>query len=139
MESWVNVLRDGIFAQEELTDEGLLRLRDALKGGSKRLIKGATTEPPTVLPVLAWPCEGACPIATLFTPGLFDPAKPATVEEAENAFAEACVRCDRLVGNSASTRWFTNAWDLNEISLAELLAEVEREIGRRQPNALTTH
>ena len=58
MESWKRAFRDG-FAPA-MTGPQLESLATGLRSDDARLLQGATTNPPPLMAVQDWTCEGAC-------------------------------------------------------------------------------
>jgi hypothetical protein len=126
MESWRKVWRDGFVPL--LSDEALAALETALRADDKRLIQGATTQPPPLICCQDWPCEGGCLVGYCgMAEGL------TTVGEVEMFFARVCFEVDTRLGEPAGCRWLLNWWDETPRAeaLAEMLEEVEREKSRR--------
>lgn len=127
MESWRTVWRVGL--APTLSVAGLEALRDALRDDDKRLLQGATTQPPPLMLVQDWPCEGGCAVSL---PGWLGDGLE-TVGEVEEHFARSCFECDQLTGDPGSVRWFLNWYDDTprpEVR-RELLAEVEKALSER--------
>lgn len=135
MTSWQHVFRNGIAPQ--LPAEGLWALRRALVKRDKRLVQGATTEPPPLLACQDLPCERACAVAycCAFTSDVL--LKP--VAEVEEFFARVCFEADQALGESAGCRWFLNWFDETPMEEVRplLLAEIDTELARRQGAAAT--
>jgi hypothetical protein len=132
--TWQHVWRKGLAPQ--FSPAGLARLAQMLRTNDARLLRDKTTMPVPLLMAYDWPCEAACPITTAACERLYDPEKPATVDEAVTAFADACHACDEKLNVVGSSRWFTVPWDGGDldgitITCEELLAEVERSLGER--------
>lgn len=127
-ESWRKVFREG-FAPG-LTTRALRALRDALAGDDARLIQGATTSPPPLMCVQDWRCEAGCLIGFCYMQDGFE-----TVGEVEAKFAEACFNADARLGEPAACRYLLNWYDETprDQMRRDLLAEVDAELGRRQP------
>lgn len=123
METWRATWRKG-FAPF-LPTEGLKRLASSLLNHGDNLLRGATTSPPPLQCVQDWPVEAACPVGTCYW------SDGATVDEVQQAFAQACYKADVMMGESAACRFFLNAWDEGDISSDALLDEVMLEIERR--------
>ena len=131
IEAWRKVWRHGIAPQ--LSRAALEALRQALAIDDPRLLQGATTAPPPLQTVQDRPVEGACPIGYSGWQG----DGLATVGEVEQFFADTCHAADRLIGEPAGIRYFTNFWDDSPRHFARLLllAEVEGELARRSGKA----
>ncbi len=125
--TWRMVWRNG-FAPS-LSNDGLLALRDALRGDDPRLVQGATTSPPPLLCVQDWPVEGCCALGFCGWQG----DGLLTVGEVEAHFAKCCYEADRRLGEPAACRWFLNWFDDTPRTAMrkELLNEVERELSER--------
>lgn len=131
MESWREVWRKG-FAKV-LPLDGLESLREALVNNDCRLKQGITTQPPPLMCVQDWPCEGSCALGwTKYKGG------GATVDEVERHFSKACFDADQLLGEPAACRWFLNWFDdtPRDQMRRELLAEVELAIAARTPQTV---
>lgn len=92
-------------------------------------LQGATTDPLPTLSEVNSPARAACPIGTC---GLGEGL--VTVGEVEAFFARVCFGVDESLGEPAGCRWFLN-WvedSPREEVRRELLAEVRRELDRRQ-------
>ena len=127
MESWRKVWREAI--AELLPTKGLEALRDALVTDDKRLLQGATTEPPPLECVLDYPVEAACGISyAVWKDGL------TTVRSVEEAFAGICYEIDQRLGEPAACRWFLNWFDETPRDEMRrlLLEEVERTLAERK-------
>jgi hypothetical protein len=144
MESWRRVLREGFLPQASGPALLLLRLRlqqqardplTELGNHDCLLLRGTTTCPPALPSLGDWPCEAACPVGTL---ALGDGA--VTVEEVQNAFGQMCFNADQCLGEPAACRWMLN-W-IDEAPWPEvrdgLLAELDREISRRQTRGIVS-
>lgn len=120
MEHWRKVWRDG-FAKA-FNREHLSHLAEALKNDDVQLIQGATTNPPPLMCVQDWPCEGACAVSYAGWK-----AGASTVGEVETFFAKACFDADQRLGDPAACRFFLNWFDDTPRAemRRELLAEVE--------------
>lgn len=131
MESWRSTWRNGFAPTMPTT--GLKALRDALRADDPRLTQGSTTTPPPLMCVQDWPCEGGCALAYMGACENGGIGK-ATVGEVEEFFAKACFDADERIGEPAACRWFLNWFDdtPRDEMRRELLAEVERELWRRQ-------
>jgi hypothetical protein len=127
METWRNVWRSGITPL--LSTAALEALRQALESDDKRLIQGATTTPPPLQCVHAWPVEAACLLGYCGWQG----EGLETVAEVEEFFARLCWACDQRLGEQAASRWLLNWYD--ETPRAEMrqqvLAEVRRSLALR--------
>jgi hypothetical protein len=143
MESWRTVWRDG-FAPILPTD-GLEALRSALAADDDRLCQGSTTSPPPAMAVQDWPIEAACLVGycgAAVSGGFADETasgkttnpNAAKVSEVEEFFAKACFEADQRLGEAAACRWLLNWYDdtPRDEMRAELLAEVEWELNRRE-------
>jgi hypothetical protein len=110
--------------------EGLIALRQALIDDSEALLQGATTEPPPLICVQDWACEGACAAGYAFWRAGHD-----TVGEVEECFARLCFEADRAMGEPAGVRHFLNWFDETprDEMRRELLPEVNAEVARRSP------
>jgi hypothetical protein len=131
IESWRKVFRDGIAPQ--LSTAALEALRHALATDDPRLLQGSTTSPPPLQCAEDWPVEGACVLSFCGWQG----NGLTTVGAVEQFFADTCHAADRLLGEPAAIRYFTNFWDDNPRHFARLLllAEVEGELARRSGKA----
>jgi hypothetical protein len=94
------------------------------------LTQGSTTTPPPLMCVQDWPVEAADAIGYA---GWQDNPGLETVGQVEEFWARICFECDNRLGEPAACRWFLNFWDdtPRHQARAELLAEVEQEIGLR--------
>lgn len=101
MESWRKVWRDGFLPQ--FSPEQRAALKQALETDDPRLLQGATTQPPPLMCVQDWTCEGGCAVSFCAMPG--------TVGEVEEFFAAKCFQADQLLGEPAACRWFLNWFD----------------------------
>jgi hypothetical protein len=130
MENWRKVWRDG--AAPLLSDAGLEALRAALLNDDPRLVQGTTTMPPPLQCVQDWGVECACLLAL---PGWLGDGLE-TVAEVEEFFARMCFEIDNLIGEPAACHWLLNWFDdtPRDEMRRELLAEVRREIDRRDHN-----
>ena len=128
MTAWQLVWRHGIAPQ--LTTTGLLALRQALEADDRRLIQGATTEPPPLQTVLDWPVEKACAVCFAIWQGDGDFQ---TVGQVEAVFARVCYEADQTFGEPAACRYFLNWFDQipREQMRPQLLAEVNRVLASR--------
>lgn len=140
METWRQVWRQGIVPNA--STEGLEALRTALETDDERLIQGGTTNPPPLLCVHDWKCNGACGMALIgWLSGSLPEVDTAdhkvgvTVGSVEEAFADLCWKCDAALGEPAGCRWFLNWFDdtPRDEMRRELLAEVELALRGRQP------
>lgn len=133
METWRRVWRHG-FAPS-ISRAGLAALRQALANDDPRLRQGCTTCPPPLNCVLGWPVKAACCIGLCgwLGEGL------TTVGQVEEYFADRCNEADRRLGMPAACRHFNHFFDdtPRDIMRAELLAEVEYELGARGALHLT--
>jgi len=142
MESWRMVWRKGF--EPQFPADGLVALRDALRGDDPRLTQGSTTTPPPLMCVQDWACEAGDAIGFLgaATLGGFADAKPtgrctnphaATVGEVEEFFARACFTADQTLKEPAASRWFLNWFDdtPRDEMRRDLLAEVEYNLSVR--------
>jgi hypothetical protein len=143
-ESWRIVFRDG-FAPI-LPTAGLRALAEALRTDDCRLAQGCTTTPPPLMCVERWPVEAGCGLAFcgVFECGGFCPSdqradpkaveRHATVGAVEERFATYCFEADQRLGEPAACRLFLNWFDdtPRDEMRRELLAEVDRELARRQ-------
>ncbi len=113
-----------------MTDAALIALADGLRTDDKRLVQGATTVPPPLMCVRAWPCEAACAIG--FAGWIGEGLK--TVVEVEEFFAAACFSCDERLGEIAACRTWLNFWDDTPRAKAfpMLLEEIETIRAARQ-------
>lgn len=105
MSSWEYVLRKG-FAPN-LSEKCLTVLLVALKIDDQTLMQGCTTQPPPLMCVQDWPCEGGCGIGYMGWKG--EDLK--TVGDIEEFFANMCYQADLLLGEPAACRWFLNWFD----------------------------
>jgi hypothetical protein len=139
MESWQKVWREG-FAPN-LSTQGLQGLKIALELDEQRLLQGATTQPPPLMCVQDWPCEGADPIGFCgFCEHIAIHNVTPSVGQVEEYFAQKCFECDQLLGEPAACRWFLNWWDdtpRDEVRL-KLLEEVNLILTQRA-ETVTTH
>ena len=128
-QSWQLVFREG-FAPI-LPTACLEALARGLRADDPALIQGRTTEPPPLLCVQDWPCEGGCFLAFAGWKG----EGLETVGEVEEFFARACFEADQRLGEPAACRWFLNWFDdtPRDEMRRELLAEVERALAERLP------
>lgn len=139
MESWKTAWRVGFAPQ--LSTPGLQALEKALAADDARLLQGATTSPPPLQCVQDWPVEAACAVGYCFAVDLggFAPTDgAATVAQIEQAFGEACFKADQNLEQPAGCRFFLNWTDETprEEMCRELLAEVRRELARRDGGAM---
>lgn len=127
MEIWRKVWRDG-FAPH-LSTAALEALRAGLAADDKALLQGATTQPPPLMCVQGWPCEGGCLTAYAGWKG----EGLSTVGEVEQFFATVCFNADLSLGEPAACRWLLNWWDdtPRDEARRELLAEVEKALAGR--------
>lgn len=127
--SWQVMFRKGFMPQ--WSTETLQSVRALLLADDVRIIQGKTTLPPPLLCHQDWPVEACDVIAYCSTPDAFD----ATVGECEEGFARACFSADNTVGEPAACKWFLDWFDLHPRPqvFAELLAEIDAELRRRQP------
>jgi hypothetical protein len=127
MESWQKVWREGLAPQ--LSTAGLEALQAALLNDDVRLLQGATTSPPPLQCVQAWPVEGACALSWCGWQG--DGLE--SVAEVEEYFAQRCFEADHLLGEPAACRWFLNWFDETPRDQMRrlLLAEVHRTLAQR--------
>lgn len=134
MDRWRKTWREGF--TPVLTTGGLDALARALASDDRRLIQGATTSPPPLFCVSDWPVEAAC--VTGFCGWQGDGLK--TVAEVEEYFARVCFEADVALGEPAGCRWFLNWFDETprDEMRRELLAEVLRELRRRDEEAMAT-
>lgn len=135
MEKWRECWRLG-FAPV-LSLDVLTALREAVATDDVRLTQGSTTTPPPLMCVQDWPVEAGCAIGycgAVANGGFADGTHMgATVGEAEEYFAKACFDADQRLGEAAACRDFLTWFDdtpRGEV-LAELLPEIDRELGRR--------
>lgn len=132
MESWRKVWREGFASQ--LSDSSVEALRLALLQDDPRLLQGATTLPPPLQCVQDWPVEAGCVLGFCgaIENGGFG-KDGATVQQAEQFFAEKCFEADRLLGEPAACRHFLNFFDETPRDEMRrlLLSEVNREQARR--------
>ncbi len=128
MEAWRRVWRDAVAPL--LSDESLIALRKGLQTDDKRLIQGATTNPPPLMCVQDWDVEGACPIGYCGWQG--DGLE--TVGEVEEYFARMCFSIDGKLGEPAGVRYFLNWTDETPRGemISQLLPEVEMAIKDRE-------
>lgn len=134
MESWRKVWREGIAPL--LSTASLEALRDALKSDDKRLIQGATCEPPPLACVADWEVQGACALSYAGWQG--DGLQ--TVAEVEEFFVTVCHAIDQRIGEAAGCRYFLNWYDETTRTemLRELLPEVQRAIRLRKSDVQET-
>lgn len=102
--SWEYVFRNG-FAPL-WSDDQMRILRLALVEDDITLMQGCTTQPPPLLCVQDWPCEGGCAVGYLGWKSGNN-----TVGEVEEFFAKACYEADQRLGEPAACRWFLNWFD----------------------------
>lgn len=107
MESWRIVWRDGFLPS--IPTEGLLALKKGLEDDDPRLLQGATTQPPPLMCVAAWPVEAADPIGFAYFVGVRQGS--ATVGETESFFAATCFEADQRLGEPAACRHALNFID----------------------------
>lgn len=105
MPAWKRVWRAGL---PHISTQALEALRDALLTGDKRILQGATTQPPPLRCVQDWPVEGACLWAYC---GWVDLGPEATVAQVEAKFAALCYAVDAEIGEPAACRHLLNAYD----------------------------
>lgn len=127
MFAWQKILREGFFPS--LPTAGLAALRDALAADDQTVMQGSTTSPPPLQCCADLPVQCCCPVSFALMRG----HGLATVGQVEEGFARACFECDQKMGEPAASRWFLNWWDdtPRDDARAELLAEVEAELARR--------
>lgn len=131
--SHIHVWRTGFAPQ--YSELALECLRAGLMADDPNLIQSATTVPPPLQCVQDWPVE-ACDIVS------YGPWKASetdgTVGDAEKQFAECCYQADLILGEPAACRFLLNWWDdtPRAEAIAVMLAEVERELSRRDPDAV---
>lgn len=124
--TWKEVWRTGLAPQ--FSTEALESLSEALRTDNPQLMQGATSSPPPLNCVQDWTCEGACPISWgAYIEGC------TTVGEVEEWFANACFKCDQIMGEPASCRYFIGWVDdtPRDRMRKELLEEATREISLR--------
>ena len=128
MESWRKVWRDGLAPL--ISTDGLEALRAALCNDDARLLQGATTTPPPLQCVQAWPVEAACALGYCGWQG----EGLESVAEVEEYFARLCFEVDQRLGEPAACRWFLNWFDETprDEMRSLLLAEVSRTLARRR-------
>lgn len=130
LESWRLVWRNGFVPV--LSTENLSALRNALVTDDPKLLQGQTTNPPPLMCVQDWPCEGGCALGYMGACqyGGFGNAK---VKDAETFFAAACWDADTQLGEPAGCRHFLNWFDdtPRDEMRAELLAEVDLALTER--------
>ncbi len=131
IESWRKVWREG-FAPL-LPTAGLEALAEALRTDDKRLLQGATTQPPPLTTVLHWPCEAGCPVSFCWM-GF---AEGAVVGAVEGFFADVIRRAGQRLGDETAPRLFLNWVDDTPRGemIQELLPEVERVLAERKAAA----
>lgn len=124
MESWRKVFRRGVLPQ--LSTRCCEKLRDGLLVDDERIIQGATTSPPPLQCVRAWPCEAACLLGYAGWQG----EGLETVADVEKFFATVCAEADRLLGEKAGIRHLLNWFDETprDIMRRQLLAELNRHL-----------
>lgn len=124
MELWRSVWRNGL--SKVISVPGLRALAEALRTDDVRLSQGSTTTPPPLMCVQDWPVEAACALGFCGWQG----DGLVTVGDVEQAFATACYKCDKLLGDHAACRWFLSWYDdtPRDEMRRELLAEVELSI-----------
>ncbi len=93
-----------------LSTPGLEALHKALMEDDQRLLQGATTQPPPLMCVQEWECEGACFIGFAGWQG--DGLK--TVGEVEEYFSQICSCLDAACGEEAACRYFLNWFDCDD-------------------------
>jgi hypothetical protein len=112
-----------------LSDAALRVLKGALDLDDRRLLQGQTTQPPPLLCVADWPCEGACLIGYAGWQG----ENLSTVAEVEEFFVLLCVEADRRLGRmaacSALLSWFDDS--PRDVVRRELSEEIAQELERR--------
>ena len=131
--AWQRAFRVGLAPQ--LSAKGLEGLAAALERDDARLITGATTSPPPLQCVAAWPVEGCCPLCFALLDG--QPPNAVMVGELEERFAAACWEADQRLGEPAACRYLLNAvdeWSRPEL-IGNLLPEIKRTLAQRQPAA----
>src|SRR5262249_39549333 len=123
--------REGLVPQ--LSTAALEALRKALVNDDPRLLQGATTSPPPLQCVQAWPVEAACGLGYCGWQG----EGLETVAEVEEFFARSCFEADQRLGEPAGVRWFLNWFDETprEAMRRLLLAEVNRSLAQRLSEA----
>lgn len=104
MESWRITWRRGFLPQAKT--EALESLLTALELNDPRLIRCATTSPPTL-----WANQDETVEATCGVGWLIWKDGETTVGELEEAFAKICYEADLLSGEPAACRWFLNWFD----------------------------
>jgi hypothetical protein len=131
MTSRQRVFGDGIGPL--LSTAALEALHAGLAADSRELTQNTTTFPPPLQCLAGKPVEMACPVGYALWKGL----GLATVGQVEAAFAELCQRADEALGEPAAVRHFLNHVDDTDRDTLrrELLAEVGRELVRRQSSA----
>ncbi len=137
MPAWQRVWREG-FAPL-LSTAGLEALREALASDDRRLLQGATTLPPPLQCVAAWPVEACCAVSYCGVADLGGFLLPqenpaATVAEVEEFFYRACLYCDKRLDEPCGCRHFTGWFDdtPRDEMRKLLLAEVERTLAERK-------
>jgi hypothetical protein len=129
MESWRKVWREGLAPQ--LSVGALQALARGLMSDDSRLLQGATTTPPPLQSVQAWPVEAACGLGYCG----WQAERLETVAEVEEFFARVCFEADLRLGEPAACRWFLNWFDdtPRDDMRRLLLAEVKRTLAHRRP------
>ncbi len=129
IEAWRKTWREGIAPQ--LPTAGLEALARALADDDPALLQGATTTPPPLEALRAWPVEGACPIGL----ALWQGDGRQTVGAVEEAFALVCEAANAALGEEVAVRYFLNWWDDSDRAACrvELLGEVRRVLAERAP------
>jgi hypothetical protein len=126
VEAWESVLTRGVLPQFDL---GVLAEFYDRLGGPCRLSRGLTVEPRCT--DMQEPASCGCQVATLVIidvdRGRCNPA-PVTKQEVEDGFAAVCRNAERLTGEEAAIRHFTNWWD--EPRDLAALSETRRELRR---------
>lgn len=128
MEAWRKVWREGVAPL--LSEEGLIKLREALETDDQRLCQGFTTVPYPHEINDYLPVEKACAISYAGWQG--DGLE--TVGEVEEFFARMCFEIDQRLGEPAACRWFIGYFDETgrEEVRKELFPEVVLALNSRE-------
>lgn len=129
LEPWRVVWRDGIAPL--LSTTALTAVRTALRDDDTRLQQGSTTDPPPLMCVQDWPCQGACLLGYAGWQG----EGLATVGEVEEYFAAKCFQTNESLAPNGDPviRYFLCWFDdtPRDEMRREMLAEVELALATR--------
>ena len=117
-----------------LSVPALQALRLAVATDDKRLLQGATCQPPPLQCVASWPVEAACALGYAGWQG----DSLHTVAEVEEYFARICAEVDLQLGEPAACRYFLNWYDETPRAemRAQLLPALDALLAARGPTAI---